>query len=142
MTPAVALGIGVVVKLVLNLILIPIPAIGINGAAIGNVACNVIACAIGFIVLKKNMAIKFKFSKFVLKPVLATAIMAVCSYASYLLLVKFLAMKIATIIALAIAVITYALTLVVLKLFTKEEIYMIPFGQKIYKVLEKTGIYK
>ena len=60
MTPAVALGIGVVVKLVLNLILIPIPAIGINGAAIGNVACNVIACAIGFIVLKKNMAIKSK----------------------------------------------------------------------------------
>lgn len=142
MTPAVALGVGVVVKLILNLILIPIPAFGINGAAIGNVACNVIACVIGFIVLKRNMAIKFKVSKFVIKPVLATAIMAVCSYASYLVLGKFLAMKIATIIALAIAVITYALALVVLKLFTKEEIYMIPFGQKIYKVLEKTGIYK
>lgn len=141
MTPAIAMGVGVIVKLVLNLILVPIPTIGVNGAAIGNVACNVIAFIIGFIVLKKNMDIKFKFSKFVVKPILATAIMGVCSYAIYTLVVKVVAVKMATIIALTMAVITYALALIALKILTKEEIYMIPFGQKIYKVLEKTGIY-
>lgn len=142
MTPAVALGSGVVVKLILNLVLVPIPTIGVNGAAIGNVVCNVIAFIIGFIVLKKNMDIKFKFSKFVGKPILATIMMAICSYATYILLIKFISIKIATIMALAMAVLVYSLALVVLKLFAKEEIYMLPFGQKIYRVLEKTGIYK
>lgn len=142
MTPAVALGSGVVVKLILNLVLVPIPTIGVNGAAIGNVVCNVIAFIIGFIVLKKNMDIKFKFSKFVGKPILATIMMAICSYATYILLIKFISIKIATIMALAMAVLVYSLALVVLKLFAKEEIYMLPFGQKIYRILEKTGIYK
>lgn len=142
MTPAIALGIGVVVKLILNLVFVPIPTIGVNGAAIGNVVCNVIAFIIGFIVLKKNMDIKFKFSKFLGKPILATIMMAICSYATYILLIKFVPIKIATVVALAMAVIVYSLALVVLKLFTKEEIHMIPFGQKIYRILEKTGIYK
>ena len=50
---------GVIVKLILNIVLIPIPSIGVNGAAIGTIACNLIACIIGFSVLKKNMDIKF-----------------------------------------------------------------------------------
>lgn len=143
MVPAVALGIGVVVKLILNLVLVPNPAIGVNGAAIGNVVCNVIACIIGFVVLKRNIDIEMKFSKFVLKPIMATVIMGICSMGVYTVLIGMhLAMKKATIIAIIVAVITYALALVVLKIFTKEEICMIPYGQKICKVLEKTGIYK
>ena len=143
MVPAVALGIGVIVKLILNLVLVPNPAIGVNGAAIGNVACNVIACVIGFIVLKRNIDIEMKFSKFVIKPIIATAIMGICSMGIYIVLIGMhLEMKKATIIAIIVAVLTYALALVVLRIFTKEEICMIPYGQKLYKVLEKTGIYK
>ncbi len=143
MVPAIALGIGVVAKLILNLTLVPNENFGVNGAAIGNVVCNVIAFIIGFIVLKKNMKIDTKFSKFVLKPVIATAIMSICSLGVYTVLVGAkLAMNKATIIALVVAVITYAVAIIVLKIFTKEEIYMIPFGQKIYSVLEKIGIYK
>ena len=142
MVPAIAFSVGVVVKLILNLVLIPNPAIGINGAAIGTIACNVIACIIGFTVLKKNMDIKFKFSKYILKPIFATIIMAICSYAIYLGINSIIPGKIATIIAIGSAVIIYAVALIALKVFTKEEIFMIPYGQKIYKILEKLGIYK
>ena len=142
MVPAIAFSVGVVVKLILNLVLIPNPAIGINGAAIGTIACNVIACIIGFTVLKKNMDIKFKFSKYILKPIFATIIMAICSYAIYLGINSIIPGKIATIIAIGSAVIIYAVALIALKVFTKEEIFMIPHGQKIYKILEKLGIYK
>lgn len=142
MVPAIAFSVGVVVKLILNLVLIPNPAIGINGAAIGTIACNVIACIIGFTVLKKNMDIKFKFSKYILKPIFATIIMAICSYAIYLGINSIIPRKIATIIAIGSAVIIYAVALIALKVFTKEEIFMIPYGQKIYKILEKLGIYK
>lgn len=141
MVPAIAFGVGVVIKLILNIVLVPIPTIGVNGAAIGTIACNLVACIIGFSVLKKNMDIKFKFSKYIIKPLLATIIMSVCSYAIYLVITSIIPEKIATILAIGVAVIVYALAVIALKIFTKEEIFMIPYGQKIYKVLEKIGIY-
>ena len=88
------------------------------------------------------MNIKFGFSKYIFKPIIATIIMAICSYAIYLVISSIFPGKIATILAIGIAGIVYILAIVALKIFTKEEIYMIPYGQKIYKVLEKTGIYK
>lgn len=142
MVPAIAFSVGVLVKLVLNIVLIRIPSIGVVGAAIGTIACNAIACIIGFTVLKKNMNIKFGILKYLIKPIFATLIMAVCSYAIYLGINSIITGKLATIISLGIAVIIYILAIVALRVFTKEEIYMIPYGQKIYRLLEKIGIYK
>lgn len=142
MVPAIAFSIGVCVKLILNIVLIRIPSIGVVGAAIGTIACNAIACIIGFTVLKKNMDIKFGISKYLIKPILATLIMAVCSYAIYLGINSIITEKLATIISIGMAIVIYALAIVALKVFTKEEIYMIPYGQKIYRLLEKFGIYK
>jgi stage V sporulation protein B len=142
MVPATAFAVGVVAKLIINVTLVPIEAIGVNGAAIGNIVCNAIACLIGFIVLKKNMDIEFKFSKYVLKPLVATFIMSVCSYAIYILLLKVMPLRLSAIIAMIMAIIIYALAIVCMKLFTKEEIYMIPYGQKLYQILVKMGIYK
>lgn len=142
MVPATAFTVGVIVKFIINVTLIPIPQIGVNGAAIGTIACNVIACLIGFTVLKKNMDIQFKFSKYIVKPIISTTIMSVCSYAIYIVLLKVVSLKIAAIIAIVSAIVIYALAIISLKVFTKEEILMIPYGQKIYKTLVKLGVYK
>lgn len=141
MVPAIAFSVGVIVKLILNIVLIPIPSIGVNGAAIGTILCNVIACIIGFSVLKKNMDIKFSITKYIIKPISATLIMSVCSYAIYLGIKGIIFGKVATIIAIGSAIIIYILAIIALKVFTKEEIFMIPYGQKIYNLLEKFGIY-
>lgn len=140
-TPTVALGIGVVAKLILNLILVPIPTIGINGAAIASVVCHAIAFFISIIVLRKTIKLNLTFSKFVIKPLIATFIMGICSYFIYSILVGIIAGSLATIIAIITAVIVYIISVIVLKIFTKEEIFMIPFGTKIYKILEKSKIY-
>lgn len=142
MVPAMAFTVGVIAKFIINVVLVPIPEIGVNGAAIGTIACNMIACVIGFIVLKKNMNIQFKFSKYIIKPIIATFIMSICSYAIYIILLKIVSLKIAAIIAICLAIAIYALAIVSLKVFTKEEIYIIPFGQKVYRILTKMGIYK
>lgn len=142
MTPAIALLIGVALKFVLNLLLVPIPTIGASGAAFATVTCHAVAFFIGFNVLKSNMKLDLRFSKFVFKPVIATIAMAICSYAVFLILESINIGKLATIIAMLVAVIVYILTIIVLKIFTKEEIFMIPYGQKLYKILEKFGVYK
>lgn len=142
MTPAIALLVGVALKFILNLVLVPIPAIGAAGAAFATVVCHAVAFLIGFNVLRANMKLDLTFSKFIIKPILATAAMGICSYAVYFLLGGINAGKMATIIAILVAILIYILAVIVLKIFTKEEIFMIPYGQKLYKILEKFGIYK
>ncbi len=142
MVPAIAFSVGVFVKFILNITLIKVPKFGVNGAAIGTIACNAIACIIGFYVLNKNMNIKFSIFKYIIKPIIATIIMSICSYAIYLVICSIISQKIATIIAIVIAIIIYILAVIALRIFTKEEICMLPGGQKIYKILEKFGIYK
>ena len=137
MVPAFALGCGVITKLILNTILVPIPWIGANGAAIGSVACHLVAFTIAINVLRRNIKLNLTFSKFVVKPIIATIIMAICSYCVFIVLNGIIAERLATIIAIIFAIIIYILAVVALKIFNKEEIYMIPYGQKIYKVLEK-----
>lgn len=119
----------------------PIPEIGVNGAAWASVACHLVAFTIAMTALRKTIKLNFTFSKFVIKPVIAVTIMGICSYFSYLTLSGIIAGKLATIIAIVIAVVIYALAIVALKVFSKEEIQMMPAGQKICKVLEKLKIY-
>lgn len=130
-----------IVKLILNLILVPIPDIGVNGAAWASVACHLVAFIIAITSLRKTIKLDLTFSKFVIKPVIAVAIMGICSYFSYLTLLGIIAQKLATIIAIIIAVIIYALAIIALKVFSEEEIQMMPGGSKIDKVLKKLKVY-
>lgn len=145
--PAMALTIGVLVKLILNLILVPIPPEvsplgGAAGAALATDACHFIAFWIVFMVLKKTVNLKLNFSKMVIKPLVASGMMAVVSYGVYILLKGIIAQNLATIIALVVAVVVYALSIIALKIFNEEDIMMLPYGQKVYSLLNKIGIYK
>ena len=74
--------------------------------------------------------------------VISGLIMIVLILFSILAWVDFRSETEGTTVAIGIAVLTYALSVIVLKIFTKEEIFMIPYGQKIYKFLQKFGIYR
>ena len=142
MTPAISLLIGVTVKCVLNLILVPIPGIGAAGAAAATAVCHAIAFLIGFNVLRKNIKLNLNFGRFIIKPFVATTMMAICSYAIYLLLYRIYPGNMVTILSIIVAIVIYFFAVFILKIFTKEEIFMIPYGQKLYKILEKIKIYK
>ena len=141
MIPTLSLACGVFVKFILNVTLIPIPEIGIYGAAIGSVACHVVAFLIAFTLLRKHIKLNLTFSKFVIKPVLATIMMSICSYFIYLVLKRIIVERLATIIAILVAVVIFVLSVLALKIFTKDELEMLPAGNKFVKVLEKLKIY-
>lgn len=96
---------------------------------------------ISIMALKRTIKLKLGIRRFVIKPILATIIMAICSYFIYSLLLGIIAEKLATIIAIVSAVVIYALAVVVLRVFTKQEIKMLPAGNKICMILEKLKIY-
>lgn len=128
-------------KLILNIILVPIPSIGVNGAAIASVVCHLVAFIISITVLKRTIKINLGMKRFVIKPILATFMMGICSYFVYSVLFGIINKKLATIIALLFAVFIYAAAVIVLKIFKKEEIQMLPAGNKICAILEKLKIY-
>lgn len=99
------------------------------------------AFVISIIALKRTIKIKLGVRRFLIKPILATIIMGVCSYFIYSSILGIIAEKLATIIAIVSAIVIYALAIVALKIFTKQEIKMLPAGNKICMVLEKLKIY-
>ena len=141
MVPAASLLIGVLAKLILNLILVPMEGIGAVGAAFATVVCHVIAFFISFNVLKKNMNLNLGYNKFIIKPMLACLCMSICSYATYIFLISICIEKLATIIAIIFAILIYILSIIGLKIFTEEEILEAPFGEKLYKILKLLKIY-
>lgn len=141
MLPTVALGIGVIVKFILNITLIPNPSFGIYGAAIGSVACHAVAFYIVMSSLGKTVKLKLTFKKLVIKPALATTIMAICSYFIYSTLSGIIIERLATIIAIIFAIVIYIIAVLKLRIFTRKEFEMMPAGEKIVKILEKLKIY-
>lgn len=137
-TPVISLSVGVVVKLILNSILVKInPETfifgGVAGAAISTAVCHVISMTISFIMLKKNVNIKFKISKFVVKPIIACLLMGISSIYIYNLLKRIIMQNIAILLTIIIAIVIYVISLIIIKVFDRDELYMLPLYRKISK---------
>lgn len=86
--PAKALLWGVGVKVVLNTLLIRIPAINIYGASIGSLCCYGTACTICFVHLRKTLHMDLPVGNFIVKPLFCTVVMGVGAWAGYGLLLR------------------------------------------------------
>lgn len=148
MIPAITLGIGVIIKLILNLVLIPINPSkfilgGTAGAAFATAVCHMVSVFFQFKTLKKEIDLKLDYKKFIIKPIISTIIMGIISYQSYIYLLSVVHnSNIATILGIIIAIIIYFFTVIILRVFSEEEIFMIPYGKKLYKFLKKLRLYR
>ncbi len=140
--PAVSILIGCIVKFILNTILISNPNINVYGAEISSFVCQLIAFIISFTILKKNLNVNIKFTKNILKPVIATGIMGLSAFLIYRLCECIIPLSISTIISIIIAVLVYAVCIFTMRILNEEEIKMMPFGDKLYEKLVKFKIYK
>lgn len=136
--PVISLAVGVFVKLILNLILVKInPNIfifgGVAGAGLATVICHVISMSISFFVLKRNINLKFNISKFIIKPIIASSIMGISGFYIYNFLKSIIMQNIAIILAIIFAIVIYIISLIIVKIFNKDELYMLPFYSKLSK---------
>jgi len=130
--PAVAIFIGAIVKYISNYILIPIT--GIMGAAYSTIICYFVASLIAFVVLNKKIKLKLKFSKVILKPVIASVAMGIVAYYSHSYIIGLVnSNTIATLCAIAIAIVVYGFMLFALNTFEREELERMPIINKLLK---------
>ena len=68
--------------------------------------------------------------------------MGIIVYFAYKLITNYVGNSISCISSIVIGVIAYVIVVLAMRILTKEDIYMIPFGTKIYNILLKLKIYK
>ena len=129
--PVIAFAIGAIVKLFLNLVLIP--RIETRGAIISTLIAHITSFIICFISLKKTISIKFEISKFIIKPIIASIAMALLSGLNFRILNKVILTKFNLITTLLFGIIIYIMSIKLLNILSKEEINMLPYGKKHIK---------
>ena len=129
--------VGGITKVVVNLIFIPMEQVNILGAVLSNLACFGIAGILDTIALLKVTKAKLNVLDTFLKPIAASALMggAAWSAQAFLSRLSFFQVnwtaKIATVIAIGVAVVIYVFYLIVFAMFTREELSYIPGGRKL-----------
>ncbi len=143
--PLVSLSIGALVKLVANFIFVAIPSINVNGAVIGTVLCYVVIVAINLVAIIKTTRIRINFISVFVKPVVCGVLCGLAAYTSFGLCNRFLpeTMAIKNLFSLAVAIgfggLVYVISMLLIKGISKDDVNMLPKGEKIAKMLAKYG---
>lgn len=140
--PAIAAGLGAIIKFILNMILISNPNIGIYGAAISSFVYQVLVFFICYNVMNRCVNMHIKFKTHILKPLISAIGMGLVVFGGYKLFSMALGNTISTILSILLGALTYCALILLTKALTKEDIMMIPYGTKIYGILVKMRIYK
>ena len=139
--PAIAAGLGAIIKFILNMILISNPKIGIYGASISSFVYQVIVFFICYNVMNRCVNMKIKFKSHILKPAISALAMGIIVFLAHKLFNSFLENTISTIISIILGAISYCVLILFTRVLTKDDIMMIPYGTKIYGMLVRMKIY-
>lgn len=135
--PVITMLIGACVKLAANYVLVSIPGIELNGAALGTVLCYAVIAVLNLAYLARFIGFRPNIFKTYLKPLASTVIMAAACWAVYYFLTPVLGMYLTLILAIAAAVIVYFVFLLLLGGITREDALLLPKGEKISAILER-----
>ena len=129
------IAIGSAIKLAVNFILVQVPAIGIEGAPVGTLACFAIVSILELLAIKRVTPHPPKYLRVFVKPTLAAAIMGAAAWGCYGLLSGRLGNTLAVAGAIVVAVVIYALLVVVLRIVSRDDLSLMPKGEKIARLL-------
>ncbi|MEG1834924.1 MAG: polysaccharide biosynthesis protein [Oscillospiraceae bacterium] len=147
--PVKSLALGAIVKVVANYIFIGIPALNINGAVIGTILCYVVIVAYNLTAIMRAEKIKINFMSVFIKPLFCALLSGVAAYTSFGIANHFLPLTMvgghslnnigATAVSIVFAVVIYAISMLLVGGIAKDDIIMLPKGEKIAKMLAKYG---
>ncbi len=139
--PLKNIAVGAVIKIVVNFILVGVPAINILGAPIGTLLCYIyIAVADIFCLVKYSRTVPSLY-KSVLKPLFAAIVCGAVAFGANLLLSTLIGSgRITTVISLALAVVAYILAVAVIKCIDEDDIRTLSKGDKVVRICAKLHI--
>ena len=155
--PVVIMVVGGVVKIATNYNVVVQPGIGIYGAPMGNIFCFALCMALDLVIMARVLPRRPRYLQVFVKPLAASALMGLAAWAVYGLLSKlFEATGIlmeadtvthevlglsrtgnaaAALAAILVAVAVYGILIVALRALTREDLMLMPKGEKIARLL-------
>ena len=142
--PLISLTLGALAKLICNYVLVAIPELNVNGAVIGTILCYVLIVVINLVALIRTARIRINLMSVFIKPTFCGILCGVGAYTSFGILNRFLpAFSLKTVLCLGVAIcfggIIYLISMLLIKGIAKDDIIMLPKGEKIAKILAKYG---
>ncbi len=131
--PVLIMSVAGVVKILVNYNLVPF--ISINGAPIGTLCCFGLACVLDFVVILRIVPKPPNFFRLFFGPALAAGVMALAAWGVHALLHGLLGNTLATVLAILAAVAVYGALVVCLRLLSRDELRLMPKGDKLADLL-------
>ena len=133
--PVWNLFLGALVKAAVSYVLVGIPALNVNGAAIGSITAYVTAGLLNYLALRKYAGVSLDVRSIFVTPFYSALIMGAGAIASYKLFFLITSSNaVSTLLAIMVAVVVYFVTIFLTGAITREEIVMIPKGDAIYRI--------
>ena len=148
--PVKSVVVGAICKITCNFILVGNPKINVYGAVVGTILFYVVIVACNLTSLLRISKVKVNWASILVKPLICSALCGITAFAAYGLLSKIFPVgntgsilnmgTISTVIAVGLAVVVYAISLLLIKGVAREDVSVLPKGEKIAKTLEKYGL--
>jgi stage V sporulation protein B len=122
---------GIIGKIVTNYFLVAIPDINIKGAIIGSIVGYIISITLNSIVIRKTLKVRTRMIKYILKPLIASVVMAVAAYGIYFVITalighNYFVIAFSTLLSIAAGASVYFAALVLIGGVVKEDLEILP----------------
>lgn len=148
--PVKSVVVGAIVKIICNFVLVGNPKINIYGAVVGTILFYVVIVVCNLTSLLRISKVKVNWASVLVKPLICAALCGVTAYAANGLLTTIFPSDpsqsilnmgtISAVISIGLAVVVYAISLLLIKGIAREDVIVLPKGEKIAKTLEKYGL--
>ena len=141
--PIISMAVGAGVKVISAYILIGIPSVGVYGAPISTLLCNITVTTLNMYFVGKYAPQGDGVFKIYVRPFAAACVMIIASVGAYSLLCFVLeSSTLAFIVSMAVAVAVYGIFTLLFGAVSEEDILMMPFGERIISLIKRMGILK
>ena len=133
--PVVDMAVGAVVKIVISYFLTGIPEINVMGSAISTAIAYFLIMILNLIAIRGSLPRMDSVVAMAVPIVVSAGVMGAVSYGVYRGLCGFLPSRMAVIPAIAVAVVVYALAIVLFRAVSYDDVAMLPKGETIARLL-------
>lgn len=134
-TAVIGLGLGMVAKCIITYIFTGIPALNVQGAAIGSTAAYAVISIYNAMAVKKVTGVAFDVNLSIVKPLVSGIIMCIFVLPVYYFCAPVIGNSLSTVAAIGIGALVYGVMLLKTGAIAAHEIKLLPKGEKLAKLL-------
>lgn len=133
--PVLTMAVGGTVKIVTNWFLVGTPSININGAPVGTCLCYGIIALLNILFILKEVPQAGAVFRAFLRPLISSLLMGGVAWGCYGIFSRSIGARFGVLAAIAVAAAVYLVLIVALRAVTREDLLLIPKGEKIANML-------